>query len=113
MKTVDVYRQYFAADCVFGGVQRRGVAVWLSAESDAGNIRYEVGVSFFPHADEQDFAVSYDACALKELENTRGRRSKKRDALAMQQLRSEADNLASSLGGMIDWERPLNEPQHG
>lgn len=113
MKTVDVYRQYFAADCDFSGVQRRGAAVWLTAESDAGNIRYEVGVSFFPHVDECDFAISYDACALKEMENTKGRRNKKRDALYLQQLRTAADSLADSLSGTIDWNTPLNEPQYG
>ena len=48
MKTMDVYRQYFAAVCTFNGVERRGADVWLTAESDSGIIRYEVGVTFFP-----------------------------------------------------------------
>lgn len=79
MKNVDVYRQYFSAECLFNDIERRGVLVWLNAESDSGIIRYEVGVTFFPHRDAEDYGVSYDACATKELIRTEGRRSKKRD----------------------------------
>ena len=79
MKNVDVYEQYFSAECTFNGVERRGAVVWLNAESDSGTIRYEVGGTFFPHRDDEDFAVSYDACGLKELLRTQGRRTKKRD----------------------------------
>lgn len=113
MKTIDVYRQYFSAECTFNGVERRGAAVWLTAESDSGNIRYEAGVSFFPHRDAEDFAVSYDACALKELLNTRGRRSKKRDGLYLAQVRAAADEIAVSLGGTIHWDNPLGEARYG
>ena len=113
MKTIDVYKQYFSAECTFNGVERHGAAVWLTAESDSGNIRYEVGVTFFPHRDAEDYAISYDACVLKELLNTKGRRSKKRDALYMEQLRIVADELAGSLGGTIHWDQPLNEAQYG
>ena len=113
MKTIDVYRQYFSAACTFNDVERRAADVWLTAESDSGNIRYEVGVTFFPHRDEHDYAITYDACALKELLNTKGRRSKKRDALYMEQLRIAADELAYSLGGTIHWDQPLNEAQYG
>ena len=113
MKTVDVYRQYFFANCTFNGVERCAVAVWLTAESDCGTIRYEAGVSFFPHRDPADFAVSYDACALKELVRTNGRRSKKRDAQYMAQLREAADVLAESLHAVIHWEQPLREAEYG
>ncbi len=113
MKTVDVYKQYFSAACTFNGVERRGAAVWLTAESDSGMIRYEVGVTFFPHRDAGDFAVSYDACALKELMRTKGRRSKKRDEQYLAQLRTAADDLAASLRGTIDWDKPLCEAQYG
>ena len=61
MKNVDIYKQYFSAECTFNGVKRRGAVVWLNAESDSGIIRYEVGVTFFPHKDDEDFAISYDA----------------------------------------------------
>ena len=113
MKTIDVYRQYFSAECVFNGVERRGVDVWLTAESDCGMIRYEVGVTFFPHRDDEDFAVSYDAAALKELVNTKGRRSKKRDDMYLAQVQTAADELASSLNGTIHWDKPLREAQYG
>ena len=113
MKTIDVYKQYFSAACVFSGVERRGAAVWLTAESDSGMIRYEVGVSFFPHRDAEDFAISYDACLTKELLRTKGRRSKKRDAEYLEQVRRAADELAASLGGVIHWDKPLREAQYG
>ena len=113
MKTIDVYKQYFSAECTFNGVERRGAAVCLTAESDSGNIRYEVSVSFFPHRDEEDFAVSYDACAQKELLNTKGRRSKKRDEEYLAQVRPAADEAAAALQGVIHWDKPLREAQYG
>ena len=112
MATIDIYKQYFSADCVFNEVARRGACVWLTADSCSGIIRYEVGVSFFPHRDEADFAVSYDACGLKELMNTQGRRSKKRDAKCMGQLHAAADEISASLGGKIHWDQPLREAQY-
>ena len=113
MKNIDVYKQYFSAECTFNGVERCGAAVWLTAESDSGNIRYEVGVIFFPHRDAEDFAISYDACVLKELLNTKGRRSKKRDEQYLAQVQMVADELAGSLNGTIYWDTPLREAQYG
>ena len=110
---VDIYKQYFSADCIFNGVERRGAAVWLTAESDSGNIRYEFGVTFFPHRDEEDFAVSYDACVLKELFNAKGRRSKKKDEQYLAQVQMAADEIAASLSGTIHWDKPLREAQYG
>ena len=113
MASIDIYKQYFSAACTFNGVERRGAVVWLTAESDCGNIRYEVGVTFFPHRDDEDFAVSYDACAQKELFSAKGRRSKKRDAEYLAQVRTTADALAASLNGSIHWDAPLGEAQYG
>ena len=113
MKTIDVYRQYFAAECTFNGIERRGAAVWLTAERDSGIIRYEVGVTFFPHQNEEDFAISYDSCVLKELFRAKGRRSKKRDEQYLAQVRAASDEIAASLNGVIHWENPLNEAQYG
>ena len=113
MATIDIYKQYFSAACTFNGVERRGAAVWLTAESESGNIRYEVGVTFFPHRDEEDFAISYDASALKELLNTAGRRSKKRDEQCMAQLQETADRIAAELKGTIYWDKPLRDAQYG
>ena len=113
MASIDIYKQYFSAACTFQGVERRGAVVWLTAESNCGNIRYEVGVTFFPHRDDEDFAVSYDACAQKELFAARGRRSKKRDAEYLAQVRAAAVELAASLNGTIHWNDPLGEAQYG
>jgi hypothetical protein len=113
MKNVDVYKQYFSAECTFSGVERRGAAVWLTAESDSGVIRYEVGFSFFPHRDSEDFAVSYDACTTKELLRTQGRRSKKRDAQCLEQVRAAADEIAGTYNATIHWDKPLTEAQFG
>ena len=113
MSTIDIYKQYFSAECTFEGVERRAAAVWLTAESDSGTIRYEVGVTFFPHRDAEDFAVSYDACLLKELFRAQGRRSKKRDAQYLEQVRPAADEMAATLNGTIHWDRPLRDAQYG
>ena len=113
MANVDIYRQYFSAECTFNGTERKAAAVWLNAESDSGNIRYEIGVTFFPHQNDEDYAISYDASGQKELINIKGRRSKKRDAQCMEQLKTGADEIAAALGGVIHWDKPLNEAQYG
>ncbi len=113
MKSVDVYKQYFSAECIIDGVERRGAAVWLTAESDSGIIRYEVGVTFFPHRDVEDFAISYDVCVQKELLCTKGRRSGKRDKQYLAQVRTTADEIAGLLKGTIHWDKPLVEAQYG
>lgn len=106
---IDVYEQYFKAECVFNEVPRRAAVVKLTSDSEAGNIRYTVSVSFFPHADEEDFAVSYDAYAEKEIFSAKGRRSKKREKGFLDAFREHADGLASELGGSIFWDEPLRE----
>jgi hypothetical protein len=113
LKVVDVYKQYFAADCMFNTVQRNGVSVTLTATSDAGMIKYEVCLSFFPRRDAEDFAISYDAYTAKEIYNTKGRRSKKKEAVFMEQLRTYADEAAAGLSGTIFWDKPLREAQWG
>ena len=85
----------------------------LIATSEEGNIRYEAAVTFFPHRDEEDFAVSGDAYAVKELYNARGRRSKKRETALLESFRAEADDLAASLSGSIHWDRPLRGARYG
>lgn len=109
----DVYEQYFRADCVFNGVPRRAALVKLTADSEAGCIRYAVSVSFFPHVDEEDFAVSYDALAEKEVFSAKGRRSKKREQGFLDALRENADGLAAELKGEIFWDKPLREARLG
>ena len=112
MKVIDVNRQYFAADCVYNTVERKGALVTLTATSDSGEIKYEVGVTFFPHRDEEDYAISYDACAAKVLYQASGRRSKKREAEFLPNIPTYADEAAAELGGKIHWDRPLRDAQY-
>lgn len=111
---IDVYSQYFAGSCVFNGVERRAVLVRLTSDSEAGQIRYTAGLSFFPHENEEDYAISYDAAAERTLYEAKGRRSKKREAALLEkELRPTLDALAAELGGAIDWERPLRDARVG
>ena len=110
---IDVYAQYFAGECVFNGVERHGASVKLTSDSENGEIRYTVSVSFFPHNDPEDFGISYDAYAEREIYQGKGRRSKKREAAMMETFRAEADAAAAELGGTIDWEKPLIEARWG
>ncbi len=113
MKVTDIYRQDFAAACVYNGVARRAARVTLTAASEEGTIRYEAGVTFFPHRDAEDFAISCDAYAAKELYFAKGRRSKKREEALLLELRAHVNEAAASLGGTIDWEKPLGEARRG
>ncbi len=113
MKVVNVYEQYFAGECTYSGVLRRGALAALIATSEEGMIRYDAAVTFFPHRDAEDFAVSYDAYAARELYYAKGRRSKKREQTLLETLRTEADTLAAQLGGRIDWDSPLREARYG
>ena len=113
MKVIDVYKQYFAAECVYNGRARRAASVTLTATSDAGEIFYEIGITFFPHDDPTDFAISYDAAAPREIYRARGRRAKRREAEFLAALRPQIDELAAGLGGTVDWERPLIEARLG
>ena len=61
MKVIDVFEGYFAAECIANERPRHAAKVCLTATSDAGQITYEWQITFFPHDDEEDFAVSYDA----------------------------------------------------
>lgn len=113
MKVIDVYRQYFAASCVCSGRPRRAAEVKLTSVSDSGRISYAVSVNFFPHEEETDFAVSYDAYAERTVYDAPGRRSKKREKELLAALREQADALALELDGEIRWEQPLREAQLG
>lgn len=110
---INVYSQYFAASGSFFGTERRGALVLLVSDSEAGVISYRAAVSFFPHRDEEDFAVSYDACFEKELYHAPGRRSRKREAALLESLRSVVDALAAEHDAAIDWTRPLGEARRG
>ena len=113
MKVIDVYSQYFSAECKFNGVKRRAAVVTLTATSDAGTITYEAGVSFFPHRDEEDYAVSYDAVSNEPIYCGKGRRSKKREAEYLAEIHETADRAAAKIGGRIFWDKPLREARYG
>lgn len=107
MATENIYKQYFRAEGEFGGVERHGALVMLISDSADGMIRYEAAVTFFPHVDEEDFAVSYDAYFSEILYEGKGRRSKKREAQLLEGLREVIDGLAGSAGGRVLWEETL------
>lgn len=110
---VNVYVQYFAAEGEFGGRARHGALVMLCADSEAGQIRYEAAVTFFPHDDEGDYAVSYDAYFSAVLFEGKGRRSKKREEKLLEGLCETIDRLASENGAVIYWDKPLREARRG
>lgn len=113
MATINVYQQYFAAECIFNGVERHAAAVTLIATSEEGRIRYEETVSFFPHVSDDDFAISYDAYFSKVLFEAPGRRSKKREQQLLEAIQIEADSLADEANGKIFWDKPLIEARRG
>ena len=113
MSPINVYERYYAAEAEFNGVPRHGALVMLIATSEEGNIRYEAVVTFFPHNDEEDYAVSYDAYLSKVLYEGKGRRSKKREQSLLETLTSEIDQLAETIGGKVLWEQPLREERRG
>ena len=110
---INVYSQYFEAKACCSGVERRGALVLLISDSEAGNISYRAAVSFFPHREPEDFAVSYDAYFEKELYRAAGRRSRKREAQLMESLRNEIDALSAAQDALVLWDRPLRDAQMG
>ena len=111
--TVNVYECYYVAEAKFNDVARHGALVMLIATSEEGNIRYEAAVTFFPHRDEEDYAVSYDAFLSKVLYEAKGRRSKKREQALMETFETEIDQQADTIGGKVIWEKPLREARRG
>ena len=107
MDPLDVYKQYFEAECEANGVPRRAVQAALVAESRDRRIRYYVSLSFFPPEDPEDFRVSYDACWEETVYDAPGRRSKKREEEILSTFRERADAIAAEHGAEIFWDRPL------
>ena len=111
--TINVYEQYFAAEAVANGVLRHAALVMLIATSEQGTIRYEAAVTFFPHNDEEDFAISYDAYASTVLYEGAGRRGRKREQFLLEILPQNIDALAARMGGKVFWAQPLTEARRG
>ena len=110
---INVYSQYFEAQGCFSGVERKGALVLLVSDSEAGQIKYTAAVSFFPHRDAEDFAVSYDAYFQKEMYCGAGRRSRKREAGLLEQLRGVIDAMAQENDAAVLWDRPLTDARLG
>ena len=98
MAVINVYEQYFEAEHEANGTERHAALVMLIADSEAGSIRYEAAVTFFPHRDEEDYAVSYDDYFSEVLLETSGRRSKKRDKYYLERIREDIDRLLEGEG---------------
>lgn len=113
MATINVFQQYFSAECTFNEVERHGASVMLIATSEEGQIKYEVAVTFFPHVSDEDFAISYDAYFSKVVYEAKGRRSKKREQELLETLQTEIDLLAVEAHAKIFWDQPLTEVQRG
>lgn len=110
---INVYERYFKADAQFSGIQRKGALVLLISDSEAGHIVYKAAVAFFPHRDEEDFAVSYDAYFEKELYNGKGRRSGKKEAEYLTHLCETIDEIAQEKQAIVFWNEPLSEERRG
>ena len=106
---LNVYKRYFKADAVFSGVPRNGALVMLISDSEAGFITYKAAITFFPHRDAEDFAVSYDAYFEKELYSGKGRRSQKKESAFLEQLQGIIDQIAAEHGASVCWDEPLTE----
>lgn len=112
MKVVDIYSQYFNGSCTYNNIDRHAAIVALEVVSDEGNIQYLVRVNFFPHNDEEDYLVTWDALAEETIYSAKGRRSKKKEQAFMEMVKPVADKLAEQLNGTIDWDNPLREARY-
>lgn len=113
MASVNVYEQYFEAEGSFNSRERHGALVMMISESEEGNITYKAAVTFFPHDDEEDYAVSYDAYFETVMYQGKGRRSKKREQTLMEGLHNAIDGLASENHAAVFWDKPLREERRG
>ncbi len=113
MKVISVYQRYFGAEARFSGVKRRAAQVMLTATSQDGNVSYEASVNFFPHTDDGDFSVSYDAYFSEVIFSAKGRRSKKREEALLSGLENAVDRLCEKAGGKVFWDRPLGPERRG
>ena len=53
------------------------------------------------------------AYAERTVYSAKGRRSKQREEKLMEHFRADADALAKTMNGVIDWEKPLIEARRG
>lgn len=110
---LNVYARYYKAEAVFSDIKRNGALVMLISDSEAGFITYKAAVTFFPHNDDEDYAVSYDAYFEKELYSGKGRRSKKKEAAFIDRLSETIDEIAGENNAKVFWNEPLTEERRG
>ena len=108
---INVYEQYFEAEAVFEGVLRKAALVSLQSNSQAGFITYKATVTFFPHRDEEDYAVSYDSYFEKVLYEGKGRRSKKKEEIFLKEFRDRIDEIVPE-DAKVFWDRPLRDARY-
>ena len=111
--TVNVYEQYFEAEATVNEVERRAAKVMLISDSEKGQITYTAAVTFFPHQDEEDYAISYDAYEEEVLFSGKGRRSKKREAKMLLGFNEVIDRISEKWNGKVFWDKPLRDAQRG
>ncbi len=111
--TVNVFEQYLEAEAVYNEVERHAALVLPISDSEQGHISYKAAVTFFPHRDEEDYAVSYDAYAEEVLFDGKGRRSKKREQKLLLEFNEVIDRLAEEFDGIVFWDKPLREARRG
>ena len=86
---MNVYSRYFSAECEYNGVRRRAALVSLCSDSEQGHITYSASVTFFPHVDDEDYAVSYDA------------------------FQSQVLYEGGQIGAKVFWDKPLRPESRG
>ena len=111
--TVDVYTQYFSAECIFNNRKRNAALVSLTADSENGHITYTASATFFPHDDDEDFAISYDAYVSKIIYDADGRRSKKKEELFLKDFANIIDDISKNIDAKISWEKHLRQARRG
>ncbi len=112
MATVNVYEQYFQAECEYNSVLRHAALVMLVSDSENGNIKYTSAVTFFPHNSDDDFAVSHDAYFDMVLFEGKGRRSRKREQQLHETLRESIDTVVEQANAKVFWDKALREAKY-
>jgi len=110
---INVYMRYFEASHVCNKVKRRAAQVILLSSSENKVVTYKVIVNFFLHKDPEDFAVSYDDYHEKVIFTKKGIRSRKREAVFIDEIVTHAEEVLKESGGEIFWDKPLGEARLG
>ncbi len=116
LDVIDVYSQYFHAECTYNGSLRRAALVKLSVMKDIeGILAYQVSASFFPCENEEDFRVADDVYVSGIVSDGQKRRTKKNEEKLLEGFREEINSLLPQLSSdaVIFWDRPLRDARFG